>query len=51
VLVGSGRIEEKIVILEVPTTREIAPSIPDFLLKLPKINLGSPLEVYLSEDS
>ena len=50
-LVGSGRIEEKIIILEVPTTREIAPSTPNFLLKLPRIDLSSPLEVYLSKDS
>ena len=38
--------EEKIIILEVPITGEIALSIPDFLLKLPKINFGSLLEVY-----
>ena len=50
-LVGSGRIEEKIIILEVPTTREIALSTPNFLPKLPKIDLSSPSEAYLSEDS
>jgi hypothetical protein len=51
VLVGSSGIEEKIITLEVPTTGEITPSTPDFLLKLPKIDLGSLLEAYLSEDS
>ena len=50
-LVGSGGVKEKVVILKVPTTREITPSTPNFLLKLPEIDLGSPLEVYLSEDS
>ena len=34
-----------------PTTRETRLSTPDFLLKLPKIDLSSPLKVYLSEDS
>ena len=43
--------EEKIIILKVPITKEIAPSIPDFLLKLFEIDFGSPLKVYLSEDS
>ena len=43
--------EEKIITPEVPTTREIAPSTPDFLLKLPTINLSSPSETYLSENS
>jgi len=36
------------VISEVPTTRETRPSTPDFL---PKIDLSSPSEAYLSEDS
>jgi len=36
------------VISEVPTTRETRPSIPNFL---PKINLSSPLEAYLSKNS
>ena len=49
--VGSGGMEEKIVTSEVPTTGEIALSTPDFLLKLPGIDLGSPSEAYLSEDS
>ena len=43
--------EEKIVTSEVPTIREIMLSTPDFLLKLPEIDLGSPSEVYLSKDS
>ena len=43
--------EEKIVILKMPTTGEIILSTPDFLLKLPGIDLSSPSEVYLSEDS
>ena len=34
-----------------PITRETRLSTPDFLPKLPKINLSSPSEVYLSEDS
>ena len=34
-----------------PTTGETRPSTPDFLLKLFKIDLSSPSEVYLSEDS
>ena len=34
-----------------PTTREIALSTPDFLLKLLGIDLGFPSEVYLSKDS
>jgi len=50
-LIGSSGIEEKIVILEVLITREIALSIPDFPPKLPKIDLGSPLETYLSKDN
>ena len=36
---------------EVPTTRETRPSTPNFLPKLPKIDLSSPSEAYLSEDS
>ena len=43
--------KKKVVISEVPTTREIILSTPDFLLKLPEIDFGSPSEVYLSEDS
>ena len=39
------------VILEMPTIRETMPSTPDFLLKSPKIDLSSPSEAYLSEDS
>ena len=39
------------VILKVPITKETRPSTPNFLLKLPKIDLSSPLEVYLSENS
>jgi hypothetical protein len=39
------------VISEVPIIKETRLSTPDFLLKLPKIDLSSPSEVYLSEDS
>ena len=39
------------VISEMPTTRETRPSTPDFLPKLPKINLSSPSEAYLSKNS
>ena len=49
--VGSSGIEEKIIILKIPITGEIAPSTPNFRLKLLKIDLGSPSEVYLSKDS
>ena len=34
-----------------PFIRETRPSTPDFLLKLPKINLSSPSEAYLSKNS
>jgi hypothetical protein len=49
--VGSGRVKEEIIILKVPTIREITLSILDFLLKLPEIDFSFSLEVYLSEDS
>ena len=39
------------VTLKVPTTGETRLSTPNFLLKPLKIDLSSPLEVYLSEDS
>ena len=34
-----------------PTIKETRLSTPDFLLKLPKIHLSSPLEVYLNKDN
>ena len=36
---------------EMPFTRETRLSTPNFLLKLPKIDLSSPLEIYLSKNS